>query len=207
MSNSNVLGIEAVAYTHACAGKSLGQNGSHAWTGRCQCCFTTQVSSKPEKCPTTCVLSQAWVWNRLANPVSEKQDTVMRDGAEECSQMMASLAVTGEASATGVTTFANEACTGVTVNSSYVGSSVSRPQADLQDIKYYFARPRLIRRGTFAFGSRANQFTWDASGGNLLLAFPQWTNRLAGAYGIRFTMCFRLQVAVTAFHQGVAALS
>lgn len=121
--------------------------------------------------------------------------------------MANSLSVSGQAPATGVTTFANEACDAVMVNASYVDSAVAVPQPDLQDLKYYFGRPRLIRRGTFAFASRANQFSYDVSVANFQTAFPQWTNRLSGAYGIRFTTCFRMQVAATAFHQGLIAMS
>lgn len=144
---------------------------------------------------------------RLANPVQEKQDAVIRDTAEECSEMASSLALTGEALSAGVTRFGNEACEEVMINADYVPPPYIRPQEDLQDLKSYFQRPRLFRRGTVAFASRANQFN-DAIGLTFLTTnFPQWLNRLSGVYGVRFTMHFRMQLAATAFHQGLLAMA
>lgn len=109
----------------------------------------------------------------------------------------------------GVTQFANEACEATQVLADYKPSMYALPQVDIQDIKAYFARPRLISRGTFPFGSsnRIYSSTFAANQGALIAAFPQWSNRLAGAYGIRFTLNFRLQVAATSFHQGILALA
>jgi len=121
--------------------------------------------------------------------------------------MSASLAISGEATASGVTQFANEACDGVEILTPYKDTPYAVPQSDLQDLKSYFERPRLIRRGTVPFATRTRVNQFDASVANFTTAFPQWSNRLSGAYGIRFKTCFRLQVACTAFHQGVLALN
>lgn len=127
----------------------------------------------------------------------------MRDEPAECSDMSASLAISGNAAPTGVTTFSNEACEGVKVLGSYVGSSIAKPQPDLQSLSDYFARPRLLVRGTISFGSRAQVTSWTVSRNALLTVFPQMAQRLAGVYGVRFTLVFRVQIAVTAFHQGL----
>lgn len=126
---------------------------------------------------------------------------------ENCSDMTSSLAVVGDAMAAGVTRFANEACDGVEVNEDYVPSDYLQPTADLQNLKDYFQRPRLFRRGTVAFADRGNQFLVEIGQGFLITTFPQWLNRLSGVYGVRFKLNFRLQVAATAFHQGILALS
>lgn len=121
--------------------------------------------------------------------------------------MEGSMALDGQAQATGVTTFANEACEATDIFDSYFEDQDLIAQADLQDLKAYFERPRLISRGTVAFGSRAQILGIAVERATFKSWFPQWSNRLSGAYGITFTMNFRLQVAATAFHQGLLALS
>jgi hypothetical protein len=134
-----------------------------------------------------------------------------RDNVEECAQLNDSMTGTINDSV-GVTGFANEACEAVSVLGDYHPSAYSLPQNDLQDIKAYFARPRLINRGVLPFGSLASLFstpsvTFDRQNTTLRDIFPQWDQRLAGAYGIRFTLNFRLQANVTSFHQGVLAMN
>lgn len=135
------------------------------------------------------------------------QSVEMRDVDQECSTLDGSLALRGQADPTGVTTFANEACEEVQILKSYYEDEDLMAQADLQDIKTYFERPRLIGRGTIPFGNRAQLAQIVVDRANLQSWFPQWTNRLSGAYGISFTLNFRLQVAATAFHQGIVVLS
>lgn len=140
------------------------------------------------------------------NKQNEQVDN-LRDGDITCSTMEGSLAINGQVESIGVTTFANEACEAVEVNADYVPSSLTKPQVDLQDIKGYFARPRLILRGTVPFGVRQNLNFTTVRVPNLSSWFPQWSNRLSGAYGIRFSINFRLQIAATAFHQGLLAMA
>lgn len=121
--------------------------------------------------------------------------------------MEASLAIHGTVASSGVTQFANEACEAVETLTPYVPTPYTVPQADLQDLKAYFKRPRLIQRGSIAFANRNRLFASDLSINNLPTFFPQWTQRLSGVYGVRFKACYRLQVAATAFHQGLLALS
>lgn len=132
-----------------------------------------------------------------------------RDNIEECSSMDASMTIAGDANNAGVTVFANEACDSVEVLGNYMPMSLALPQAELQDIKAYFERPRLVTRGSVTFGTTSSLTTtiYGINNASFIAQFPQWTQRLAGAYGIRFTLNFRLQVAATAFHQGVIALS
>lgn len=120
--------------------------------------------------------------------------------------MDASLSIGGAAAPAGVTTFSNEACEGVDVLGNFVPSTIIDAQEDLQNLKDYFQRPRLIARGSFSFGSRAVVLTSQLQVSNLQNWFPQWQQRLSGVYGISFTTRFRLQVAATAFHQGVVSL-
>lgn len=135
-----------------------------------------------------------------------QQSMSIRDTQEVCSVMEGSTAIDGTVASTGVTSFANEACEAVQVNESYVSSSVAEAQPDLQDIKGYFARPRLINSGSL--GSLRNRVFSNIINTNILAGyFPQWASRLSGAYGIRYKLNFRLQVASTPFHQGVLAMS
>lgn len=135
------------------------------------------------------------------------QSVELRDGDEECSTLDGSLALRGQADPTGVTTFANEACEEVEILKSYYEDEDLIAQADLQDIKTYFERPRLISRGTIPFGTRGSIVNPVVTRALLQQWFPQWDNRLSGAYGITFTLNVRVQVAVTAFHQGLLVLA
>lgn len=117
--------------------------------------------------------------------------------------MEGSLAVEGSASGAGITTFTNEACEEVSAIGGFTHSTIAKAQPALQDIKAYFERPRLVVRGSLSFGVRTNVFSTYISPSTLSGIFPQWAQRLSGAYGIRYTVNFRLQVAATPFHQGV----
>lgn len=120
--------------------------------------------------------------------------------------MDGSLSINGQTMGAGITSFVNEACEAVSVNQGYTSSSIAIPQPSLQDIKTYFERPRLIKRGALPLGVRGLFYTTYISSAMLADNFPQWENRLSGAYGIRYTLNFRVQVAATPFHQGVFVL-
>lgn len=122
--------------------------------------------------------------------------------------MDAAMTINGQVSPTGVTTFANEACESVEVFRDYVPSTLTVAQGGFQDLKKYFERPRLIARGSITFGTRGNIVNRRIIDGTSMPSyFPQWANRLSGVYGVRFTITLRVQVAATAFHQGLLALS
>lgn len=108
------------------------------------------------------------------------------------------------------TQFTNEACEAVKVLETYQPDTLVKAQVDVQDVKAYFGRPRLINRGVFPFGSTTQffpGFEFKPDHATMISIFPQWKDRLAGAYGIRFTLNFKLQVAATSFHQGVLCMS
>ena len=134
------------------------------------------------------------------------QDFTKNDEIEVCSNIEG-LALNASDSATGVTTFVDEACTGISVEAHYVKPSTVTPQEDLQNVKEYFRRPRLIKSGIIPFGTRGQLTDLNIdSPFAMTLLFPQWKERLSGVYGVKFTMKFTLQVAATAFHQGVLAM-
>jgi hypothetical protein len=140
---------------------------------------------------------------RLAN--NQLKDEI-RESVEECSTMYDTLTVSGEAAPTGVTEFVQEACVATEVlGSFYKGSRMVVPQRDIQDITEYFSRPRLVARGSLPF-VRSIVTRGDVNFNTITAAFPQWANRLSGVYGIRFSLNMRLQIAATAFHQGVLSL-
>jgi hypothetical protein len=147
---------------------------------------------------------------RRAVFVNSSSDQVKneRDTHEECSTMDGAVTINGGVETAGVTVFEHEACDSVSALGDYIPMTLALPQASLQDIKAYFERPRLLNRGSLTFGSNAviTQTTFGPLNTELKALFPQWSQRLAGAYGIRFTMNFRLQVSVTSFHQGLLAL-
>jgi hypothetical protein len=117
------------------------------------------------------------------------------------------MTISNAVSTEGVTSFVQEACTAVDVMGSYyTGSKLVQRQEDLQNLTEYFARPRLINRGTLTTSRNTFQIV-DVDISTLFNTyFPNGFNRLTGVYGIRFSVNFKLQVASTPFHQGVLAM-
>lgn len=75
-----------------------------------------------------------------------------------------------------------------------------------QDLKEYFARPRVIAQG--AIPTVVGPFvTQSVTESTLSTSFPFFLNRLSGVYGLRFTLRYTVQVAATPFQQGLLAAS
>lgn len=155
-----------------------------------------------------------WLWNYpdlviCSASVSNSSNNVIdvKSSEEKCN-VIDSLSITNEVESTGVTTFVQEACEAVDVmGAHYSGSSLLKSQGDLQDLKEYFRRPRIVRTGELnSVRSSDGSVSVDRVTlfGNI---FPDGFERLAGVFGVRFKMVFTLQVAATPFHQGVAAVS
>lgn len=107
----------------------------------------------------------------------------------------------------GVTSFVDEAYQEGEANLRPYSSSLANPQEALQDLKDYLARPRMLSSGTILFGTRTVLASHSVSSSTELFNwFPQLLGKALGAYGIRFTLRFRVQVAATAFHQGMLVL-
>lgn len=131
-----------------------------------------------------------------------------RDSTEVCDEIR-SLTISAAPEVMGKTTFLSEACTQVDVlGKHHVPSSIHSSQTDLQDIRTYFARPRLIGLGSIPVGTRA-PFDFEQITATTLFSilYPDGLFRLNGAYGVKFSLVFTLQVAATPFHQGLLALS
>lgn len=161
--------------------------------------------NKPEKIETSLRCGRrALIVNSSAN-----QSNNIRDDTIECSNMDSSMTINGDVSNAGVTVFSSEACEAVDTIGNFMPMTLALAQPDIQDIKSYFERPRLVSRGSVPFGSTAALYdvAIDSMNAQLKSYFPQWSQRLAGAFGIRFTMNFRLQIAATSFHQGLLAMS
>lgn len=109
---------------------------------------------------------------------------------------------------TGVTTFANEACEAVTALTPYDLGSYLEPAETEQDLRKYFERPRCVTTGTLPVGSLQN-LVWNQPVTQTFLTtiFPQWSQRLAGVYGITFDLRFRITIAASPFHQGLLCLA
>lgn len=116
------------------------------------------------------------------------------------------LTVDSVAEATGVTEFENEACTMVAALGSNT-SSFYEVTGDIQDITKYFSRPVPVADGTIAFGSVGRFFVNNVRMSDVVNRWGQGLNRLNGVHGIRATIVYTLQVAVSPFHQGVVVLS
>lgn len=108
-----------------------------------------------------------------------------------------------------LTTFVDEACEEVDVRGAHylkLNSFPTNGYAD--DVKAYFARPFKYRVGTF--GAQASLMTPAVCFSDAyypgLSGYPG-VARLAGAFGVRFTMVWRLEVAVTPFTGGLIKLT
>lgn len=124
----------------------------------------------------------------------------LRDELHVCSEID-SLGVNGHEE-TGVTSFVQEACAAVSApDGSY---AVMEKNAELQNLNSYFSRPVSLNRSTIPT-NRSVLFTKEVTA--LSSVFPRFADRVLGAYGMRYTMVFTLQVAATPFHQGILAMS
>lgn len=77
---------------------------------------------------------------------------------------------------------------------------------DAQDLKEYFRRPRMITSGVLS-ASKSTLVSTTVFKGSFDSWLPNWTIRLAGVAGIRFTMVFTVTVAANPFHGGTVALA
>lgn len=147
----------------------------------------------------TCVgLRQPLLVDSLA--ISNDNIANLRDELNVCSEID-SLGVNGHEE-TGVTSFVQEACAAVSApDGSY---AVMEKNADLQNLNSYFSRPVSLNRSTIS-SNRSVLYLKEVT--HLSTIFPRFSDRVLGAYGMRYTMVFTLQVAATPFHQGVLAMT
>lgn len=105
----------------------------------------------------------------------------------------------------GVTDIVNEACTSVAIG---VGktSTFIKGDSSYQDLLNYLARPRVIQSGSI-ITTRGPFIGSNVTRTALTSWFPQLNGRLAGVYGIRFTIKFTLVVAATPFQQALLCQS
>lgn len=119
-----------------------------------------------------------------------------------------SLTIQNKVETTGLTAFESEACEATEVLAKHWHKPTTAPlQPDIQNLTDYFARPRLIGSGTFNTG-QATQFSQSVDNFTVFNSlFPGGVTRLTGVQGVRYKLCFTIQVATTPFHQGVLACS
>ena len=138
----------------------------------------------------------------LVHSLATSNDNIanLRDELTVCSEIE-SLGVNGREE-TGVTSFVQEACSAVSApDGSHV---VMEKNAELQNLNSYFSRPVSLRRSNIADFRR---LLYGREITDLSDFFPRFSDRVLGAYGMRYTIVFTLQVAATPFHQGVLALT
>lgn len=107
----------------------------------------------------------------------------------------------------GLTEFVNETVAAVTVRGSSYKTPVMVPKdGAVMDLRAYLKRPIVLTTGTFNQTVRSSVYTWFPTIpllSNALIDF----GRLAGSYGVRFTTCFRLQIAAQPFQAGVLRMT
>jgi hypothetical protein len=127
------------------------------------------------------------------------------DGADECSTIDG-ITVPQNSESQQLTTFTNEACSAVEVRGKYPAqpSSFYTDPVSINELKMYLARPTKFANGTLpSLRSEHPNFFLNS----VTFAQHPYFNKLAGSYGMRFTWCFRLEVAATPFVGGLYALA
>nr|QKI28880.1 hypothetical protein 2 [Lactuca sativa dicistroviridae] len=139
--------------------------------------------------------------------MGDPQVVSIRESEHECEEIKG-LSLEGTDETMGLTTFVQEACSAIDVlGKAYVPTSIVQNSPELQDLKAYFSRPRLIASGSIPAGSRTNFSSLNFTGDTILSTrFPNARERMMGAYGFRYSLVFTLQVAATPFHQGTLAM-
>jgi len=130
----------------------------------------------------------------------------LREPHEVCDQIT-SLTISGPPETTGVTSFVQEACTAVSAIDSKYSTTDIPLQLNMQDVRAYFARPTPVLTGTVPTGSRTTFAGGSVTWPTLLSYWTTGQARLLGAFGIRATIVYTLQVSATPFHQGLIALA
>lgn len=126
---------------------------------------------------------------------------------EENCDSITSLAINSAPESTGVTSFLDEATVCATAPVVAPSTGFAAGSDDVQDLKEYFRRPRLVQAFN-ASTSRSSLLNIDVDRVQIFTTwFPAGLTRLEGVQGIRFTMKFMLTCASNPFHQGLVALA
>lgn len=87
----------------------------------------------------------------------------------------------------------------------YVTPTTAGTSSELNDLKEYFRRPRIIASGNIPT-SRGSVKTVAFNSATFNTMFPDGNKRLIGATGLRAKVVYTLQIACSAFHQGIMVM-
>lgn len=130
----------------------------------------------------------------------------IREPLNQCSTIE-SLTITGPPETTGVTSFVQEACTAVSAVDVKFSSTDVPLQLDMQDVRKYFSRPVCFASGSIPSSVRSTFNSGIPAFSDIIAYWTTGQQRLLGAFGIRATVVYTLQVSATPFHQGIVALA
>lgn len=137
------------------------------------------------------------------NTVVEQNQVLEHDCAE-----IEGLAINTTPEIIGKAEFVDEAATCSAIPTNPVNHYSIKGEEDVQDIKDYLARPRMIASGDISAGAGVLTYlNIPTSAGLRNLVNPVQWDRLKGAVGIRATLKFTLTVTATPFHQGILNLN
>lgn len=103
--------------------------------------------------------------------------------------------------------FVQEAALCATLPYESSSTAFAAGEGDVQDLKEYFRRPRLVNTNLCS-PSQANLWSVLVDRNRVFnLWFPGGFTRLEGVAGVRFNMVFTITVAANPFHSGVLAMS
>lgn len=103
----------------------------------------------------------------------------------------------------GITVFANEACSSVTIRGASAKSVPTFTSYDEGlDIRSYLARPVVYSAGGFTNTTRGSIVTYNITWPSVFTLFPAWANKLNGAFGIRASLVFKLVLTANPFQAG-----
>lgn len=141
---------------------------------------------------------------QLPTKLENNSDTVNEVDCED----IQGLTINAQPEQIGLATFVDEAGTCAEIANTTTNHYSLVDVADVQSVKDYLARPRLILSGDVTAGS--GTLSWlSISRADVLRSLISTVNydRLKGAVGFRATLKFTLVVAATPFHQGLLTLA
>lgn len=145
---------------------------------------------------------------QLANNDTNSKDTSQLADAVEVCDPIHGVSVSSNSEVTALTNFINEACDQVSIRSAgYTRlNEMYHDVSNVNDVKDYFIRPKLLNTITYNSATRGSLATYDVSAANTAANVYNFA-RIAGTYGWRATFCFRLQAISNPFQAGIVRMA
>lgn len=137
---------------------------------------------------------------------SSNIDSSVSPNSLEVCDSISGVAVPNNTEDHALTQFVNESCDSAVVRGSqYRLPANAYTDSPVRSVKEYLERPFIITNGSYNAATRSVMWSYTPSLSSFQSIIPNF-NRLSGTFGMRFTMCLRLQVAAQPFQAGLLRL-